>query len=163
MVRFDFGSLHRSNPMKWRSKRELAVEHGMRFIGLPYYWGGQGPAGFDCSGLMVEMFRACGMFKRGEDLNAQGMYDRWKMREVPPGGMIHQGCLVFYGRSTEHITHVEMVVGEVEHNSLILLGAVGGGSGTDTMEEAQARDAMVTLRPARKDRVAVVDPFDDGA
>ncbi len=148
--------------MQWRSRRELAVEHGMRFIGRPYFWGGQGPAGFDCSGLMVEMFRACGLFTRRQDLNAQGMYNAWWTNTIVPGDVCRMGCLIFYGEDTKHITHVEMIVGGTP-DSLICLGAVGGGSTTDTLDEAQARDAMVTLRPPRRDRVAVVDPFDDGS
>lgn len=143
----------------WSSERELAVNHGMRFIGQPYYWGGQGPAGFDCSGLMVEMFRACGKMSRRDDLTAQGLYTRFKHLGHAMG-TAPRGTLVFYGKDLFSITHVEMVVGHVKGRH-ICLGAVGGGSGMDTLPEAQARDAMVTLRPIRGDVVAMVDPFGD--
>ena len=37
-----------------------AVDKGMLFLDLPYFWGGMSPYGFDCSGFTYNMLKACG-------------------------------------------------------------------------------------------------------
>lgn len=39
---------------------ETAVEKGLEFLEIPYFWGGMSFYGFDCSGLTYNMFKACG-------------------------------------------------------------------------------------------------------
>lgn len=141
-----------------RSQREAAIEHGLRFVGKPYYWGGQGPMGLDCSGLMVEITRATGLIGRKNDYKASQLYILFHSKLVPRP-TAGPGMMVFFGEDIEHITHVGMVVEVLVDQTVLVLEAAGGGSGVDTEEEAQARDAMVTIRPMRSDLVAVVDPF----
>ena len=141
-----------------QDKREAAIEHGLRFIGKPYYWGGQGPMGLDCSGLMVEIMRATDKIGRKDDYTASQLYMLFHSKLVPRP-LAGPGMMAFFGGSIDHITHVGMVVDVLEDSTVLVLEAVGGGSGVDTEEEAQARDAMVTIRPMRSDLVAVVDPF----
>jgi cell wall-associated NlpC family hydrolase len=140
-----------------RALRAIALEHGKRFIGKPYFWGGQGPMGMDCSGLMVEILRTVGLIGRREDLNAAGLYARFEDKELT--GAPVPGALAFFGRSKGAITHVGMVVELAPGGLTLVLEAAGGGSGVDTPAEAQERDAMVTIRPLRGDCVALVDPF----
>ncbi len=40
---------------------EAAASIALRYIGVPYVFGGQTPAGFDCSGLVVHVFRQLGV------------------------------------------------------------------------------------------------------
>lgn len=141
-----------------RSRREAAIEHGKRFIGKPYYWGGQGPMGLDCSGLMVEIFRATKMIGRKDDHKASELYQMFRHKNVHRA-LAKPGCLVFFGDDIDHITHVGMVVEVLDDQTVLVLEAAGGGRGMDTEAEAQAKDAMVTIRPMRSDLVAVSDPF----
>lgn len=137
------------------TRREFAVQHGMRFIGKPYHWGGQGPMGLDCSGLIVEIGRAVGRFGRKFDATAQELYDmtKWRTPVVPS-----PGDLVFFGTDTQHITHVGMCVAVIDGVELVL-EAAGGRRGVDTPEEAQNMEAMVTVRPIREDMVAYTSLF----
>ncbi|WP_162805794.1 C40 family peptidase [Sporosarcina sp. PTS2304] len=65
--------LHVWTPHGWKLIRASAVEPveevaitnplivGKKFIGLPYLWGGVSSWGFDCSGFVYSMWKACGM------------------------------------------------------------------------------------------------------
>jgi hypothetical protein len=138
------------------SERGAAIEHGKRFIGMPYYWGGEGPLGFDCSGLMVEILRMVGIIARKADYNAQGLYKLTRHNSVQTA---NPGDFVFFGQSVSTITHVGMVVDVLNNGTVLVLEATGGRSGIDTVEEAHAADALVTIRPLRGDLVAITDPF----
>ena len=142
-----------------RSKRTVAIEHGLRFVGKPYFFGGQGPAGLDCSGLLTEIFRAVGKIGRRSDYNAQGYFNMYRHRERM---VANPGDLVFYGDGSNDITHMGMAVEVLDSGDVLILEAAGGRRGTDTLEEAQALDAMVTLRPinSRRDLVAICDPWE---
>jgi cell wall-associated NlpC family hydrolase len=37
-----------------------AVNKGLRYLDLPYFWGGMSTYGYDCSGFTFNMFKACG-------------------------------------------------------------------------------------------------------
>ncbi|WP_438313732.1 NlpC/P60 family protein [Sporosarcina sp. FA9] len=39
---------------------EAAVDKGLEFLDLPYFWGGMSSYGYDCSGFTYNMFAACG-------------------------------------------------------------------------------------------------------
>jgi len=135
---------------------KIAVEHGMRFIGKPYIWAGQGAMGLDCSGLVVEMLRAVGWIGRKDDFKAQELYNRYRSRERMTAMF---GDLVFFGTDKQHITHVAVCVDFLPDGQPIVLEAAGGRRGVDTPEEAQANQAMVTIRPMREDAVAFCNPW----
>lgn len=73
-----------------------------RFRGLRYLWGGVSAWGFDCSGLVWDVFRAHGMTVP-RDTGPQSRAGR----RVPAGGL-RRGDLVFYGSPA---THVAIVAG----------------------------------------------------
>ncbi|MCL1829220.1 MAG: NlpC/P60 family protein [Oscillospiraceae bacterium] len=36
------------------------TDTAMKYLGLPYLWGGTGPGGFDCSGFVYSVYKECG-------------------------------------------------------------------------------------------------------
>lgn len=85
-----------------------AVLYAQGQIGIPYLWGGDGPAegGFDCSGLTRAAYLAAGI-----DLprTAQTQYEAGPL--VPPGEPLQIGDLVFYGTAS-NIHHVAIYIGD---------------------------------------------------
>jgi cell wall-associated NlpC family hydrolase len=134
--------------------RASAVDYIKRFIGLPYIWGGDDPlAGFDCSGLIIEVLQAVGLLANGSDYTAAQLYEKFEAGALPNHG--YAGCLVFwyYG---EAIIHVEMMI-----DDLHTVGASGGGSKTKSIADAIKNNAFVKQRPLfyRGDKFLIVDPF----
>ncbi len=86
------------------SRGDLAAT-GLRFIGIPYVWGGTTPKGFDCSGLTQRIFRLHGnVIPRDSDLQA-GFGRRKTAGAVDD---LCTGDLLFFGKSAARITHVGM-------------------------------------------------------
>ncbi|HYV20069.1 MAG TPA: C40 family peptidase [Verrucomicrobiae bacterium] len=83
------------------------VATALRFVGLPYLWGGITTFGLDCSGLVQLAHRAVGVIlPRDADLQ---WADR-RLSPVPPG-RIRPGDLVFFGPRRGTITHVGIAIG----------------------------------------------------
>ncbi|MCL9758657.1 bifunctional lysozyme/C40 family peptidase [Frankia sp. AiPa1] len=84
-----------------------AVLYAQGQLGIPYLWGGDGPAqgGFDCSGLTRAAYQAAGI-----DLprTAQTQYEAGPV--VPAGEPLQIGDLVYYGTAT-NIHHVAIYIG----------------------------------------------------
>lgn len=136
--------------------RDQAIDYGLRFVGLPYLWGGDDPIlGFDCSGLAQEVLSSVGKDPDG-DQTAQQLYETFKSKSVGLAGLPEKGSLAFYGKSVTQITHVAVCIGDG-----LILEAGGGRSATTTAEAAAKQNAYIRVRPMRRraDLVAVVDPF----
>lgn len=130
---------------------KLLVDYAESFIGAPYRWGGSGPA-FDCSGYVQELLSFCGIDPAG-DQNAQAFHDYFKTNGI--GTLKDTGALVFYGKDETKITHIEMLLGPN-----VTIGAIGGGSGTQSEEAAIKYGAFVKKRHFgyRLDIIAVYMP-----
>ena len=73
------------------------VASAERFVGLRYLWGGTSAWGFDCSGLVWDVFRAHGVTVP-RDAAPQSL------RGVRvPSGSLRPGDLVFYGSPATHV------------------------------------------------------------
>ena len=83
------------------------VGMALRFLGLPYLWGGITTFGLDCSGLVQLAHRAVGIIlPRDADL-------QWADRRLSPvaAAAIRPGDLVFFGPRRGAITHVGIAIG----------------------------------------------------
>lgn len=142
-----------SSPLKAAYLRSKAVEYAWSFLGLPYRWGGDDPiAGFDCSGLVIEVLQSVGVLRHGLDYSANDLYQIFRSNEVSAG---YAGCIVFWFQGIKAI-HVELMVDDYH-----TLGASGGGSSTDSIDDAISQNAFVKMRPIgyRGSGFKIVDPF----
>ncbi len=100
-------------PDKARISRDKLAASGMRFLGIPYVWGGTTPKGFDCSGLMQRIFRLNNrLIPRDADM--QGSFG--VLKPAHDLETLLQGDLMFFGKPGAKITHVAMYLS----NSLFL-------------------------------------------
>jgi len=106
-----------------------AINYAQGQLGLPYEWGGDGPAagdaGFDCSGLTTAAYAAAGI---ALPRTAQTQYDHGP--RLPAGEQLRPGDLVFYGNP-----------GAVHHVGLY----IGGGQ----MINAPRRHVPIRIEPYR--------------
>lgn len=137
------------------SHSRIIYDYALQFVGTPYRWGGDSvPAGFDCSGLVLEVLKAAGEWPLKEDTTAQGIFDHFKDRSSHD--VRHFASLYFYGASQRAITHVAFGL-----SPYLLLEAGGGGSATVNRDVAAKQNAAVRIRPVsrfRSDLVAVLLP-----
>lgn len=74
------------------------VYTAMQYLGIPYLWGGEKPeTGFDCSGLLLYVFRKHGV--------VLPHYSGWqfKMGEPVERNELQPGDLVFFGKPIHHV------------------------------------------------------------
>jgi len=140
------------------TKREFALQIADRLLFQPYLWGGDNPlAGFDCSGFIIELLKSVGTLPREGDWTAEGLRNLFASKRVTQLG---GGVLVFWSKASDaaaagHVEMVYAVIGNVAHT----IGASGGGSKTDSLQDAIQHDAYVKIRPVRDGWFFAVDPF----
>lgn len=126
--------------------KEIALKVAWAKLDMPYIWGGDDFAGFDCSGFVIECLKSAGRLPRSGDWSAQQLYSQFKPVDGPA-----EGRLVFWGSP---INHVELCLDEN-----FSIGASGGGSETLTEADAVKANAYVKVRPIRPGATGYVDPF----
>jgi cell wall-associated NlpC family hydrolase len=84
---------------------EGALSFALEQIGVPYLWGGESRAGYDCSGLVQAAYRSVGVAipRTSQEQFASAAH-------LPAGAPLEPGDLVFFGPSPKDATHVGMVV-----------------------------------------------------
>jgi cell wall-associated NlpC family hydrolase len=97
-------------------RRSLSARHGtlmhgivntsVRYIGVPYRWAGTSPAGFDCSGFTMTVYKMNG-------LSLPRMADEQYRAGTPiTDGALMPGDLVFFSTYTRGISHVGIYLGQ---------------------------------------------------
>lgn len=139
----------------------LFLNSCVKFLNLPYIWGGDDFTGYDCSGLVQELLAMIGLDPAG-DQTAQALYAHFSKPEfheliyfTPKVEKFETGTLIFYGQSLSKITHIGLIL-----DKKTMIEAGGGGSRTTSPESAALANAFVRLRPfdRRKDFVAAIQP-----
>lgn len=128
----------------------------LSMVGIPYIWGGNNPAGFDCSGLCIEILKSIGLVENHYDSNAQGIFkDLVNQKRASVIVQPLQGSLVFFGKSVNDITHIGFCI-----SSSLMIEAGGGDSTCTSPEIAFKKGAFVKLRPInhRQDVAGFLQP-----
>lgn len=110
-IEFSVSEIPALNPLK---KREAIVAQGLKLLSIPYLWGGRSSGGFDCSGLVQNLYRQVGM-EIPRDASIQSTQGKTLsfIAEAKPGD------LAFFDNEEGKITHVGMIAekGKVLHAS----------------------------------------------
>jgi cell wall-associated NlpC family hydrolase len=77
------------------------VNIALRYLGVPYRWGGASPSGFDCSGLLVYAFAKVGVYL------PHSSYMQFNMGHYVPRGSLQPGDAVFFNGAS----HVGLYIG----------------------------------------------------
>jgi cell wall-associated NlpC family hydrolase len=90
-----------------------AVAMARRHLGLPYLWCGVSPLGYDCSGLVLHLWRQLG------HVVARDAYAQAELSTPVPLGAERSGDLYFFAHPGRRIHHVGIVVapGRMVHAS----------------------------------------------
>ena len=101
-----YGAAAASGPVAAGPVAQLAVATALAQVGTPYIWGGEGPDGFDCSGLVQYAYAAAGV---GLPRVAQDQFDAGPL--LPRMATLVAGDLLFFGAGPGAVTHVGVYLG----------------------------------------------------
>ncbi len=82
------------------------IAYAQAQLGKPYIWGGEGPTGYDCSGLAMMAYRQIGIYL------PHGSQAQYNMGTKVPISQARPGDLVFFGASGPTNYHVGIYVGD---------------------------------------------------
>lgn len=90
------------------------VQLALNQVGKPYVWGAEGPETFDCSGLMQWSYAQIGITLLR---TAQQQHD--SLRPIEAAALAPGDLVFFTPPGSRRITHVAMVIGDVDGDSTI--------------------------------------------
>jgi cell wall-associated NlpC family hydrolase len=89
-------------------RQEVVVQEALAALGVAYRFGGESPdAGFDCSGLVVHVYREALGLSLPHNARAQSRVGR-----SVPAGDLEPGDLVFYNTRNRRYSHVGLYLGD---------------------------------------------------
>ncbi|REE98491.1 C40 family peptidase [Thermomonospora umbrina] len=121
---------------QWQGRADRAVNFAMAQRGKPYRWGGTGPYGYDCSGLVQRAWRRAGVtIPRVTHDQYRGIRKKVQRRNLRPGDL-----LLFNG-----LRHVGMYVGD---GRFVHAPRPGRSITTERLRGYYARSYVGAVRPA---------------
>ena len=114
------------------------LQEAERWLHTPYGWGGDDPEKIDCSGYVIECLKSVGLLPRNGDWTADQLWHKFKTLKTDNK---KSGCLVFFAKDNK-VFHVGIYIG-----SGLCYSAAGGGSKTETVEDAMKHNAWVKMHP----------------
>lgn len=100
-----------------------AVDIALKYLGVPYQWGGASPSGFDCSGLTQYCYRQLGI---SIPRTSQSQFNAGQHIARDRLDLLRPGDLVFFGTDgdDDQVHHVGMYVGDGNYVHAPYTGAV---------------------------------------
>ena len=85
---------------------ERLLKLAEQFVGAPYRYGGSGPEGFDCSGLVVRTHELAGIAV------PRTAFEQHVAAQVVPESALRPGDLVFFASRRGRVDHVGIYAGD---------------------------------------------------
>jgi SH3-like domain-containing protein len=89
------------------ANKKALIQLALKFLDIPYAWGGRSSFGFDCSGFTQFLYAQLGIYLR-RNARDQILDARLKVISLDK---LEDGDLLFWGKSEEKIEHVALYIG----------------------------------------------------
>lgn len=134
--------------------KAAVVAYAMSFLGTPYSYGGDGPWGIDCSGLVIEVMKSVGVLPPHFRTSAHELYKTLGTMGHPHVSTCEEGAIAFFGLP-QHISHVAIC-----KDDQFIIEAGGGSSSVITLDDAKKTNSFVRIRPLsiHKDLIGFILP-----
>lgn len=99
---------------------DALIAEGKKYLGVPYVWGGMKPAGFDCSGFLIYVYKTQGITLQ------RTVASIWNSAKSVPSPQ--KGDIVFYATTSSGPSHAGIYIGD---NKFLHAGTSTGVTITD--------------------------------
>ncbi|WP_295127051.1 C40 family peptidase [uncultured Leifsonia sp.] len=89
---------------------QTAIAYAQAQLGKPYIFGGEGPTGYDCSGLTMKAYAYAGVYIGSHSVNDQ-FYTARSRGQIVPYSQRQPGDLIFWGDGPGSFYHVGIYIG----------------------------------------------------
>lgn len=89
---------------------QTAIAYARAQLGKPYIFGGEGPGGYDCSGLTMKAYAYAGVYIGSHSVNNQ-YYTAAGRGQLVPYSQRQAGDLIFWGSGPSNFYHIGIYIG----------------------------------------------------